>query len=61
MTLIMTIFLLSGLGIIAYAITCIWRAGRTDYSARHAQWLWNSGLQESSRIINPYLINWVGF
>ena len=34
---------------------------KIDYSARQAQWLWNSGLQESSRIINPYFVSWIGF
>ena len=60
-TIIIFLLLTFGGVTIAYAIAFIWRAGRLDYSSRHAQWLWSSGLQESSRIVNPYLISWKGF
>lgn len=43
---------------------CYWfirQITRLGYSAGHAQWLWDSGLQESARIVNPYLISWIGF
>lgn len=62
MTLTIIIVLLLTFGVVfACAVTFIWRSTTINCRARHAQWLWNSGFQESSRIVNPYLISWIGF
>lgn len=43
---------------------CYWlarRITRLDYNAKHFQWLWNNGLQESAYIVGPDTFDWIGF
>lgn len=53
------IFLLFVFGaIVSYAIL-VWKAKKLETRGRHYQWLWDGGLHESARIVDPDLANWL--
>ena len=63
MTLTITIIIvtLSSIGVgAAFLIMFIQKLKKLENHARHYQWLWNNGLQESACIVNPDLASWMG-
>lgn len=56
---IILLALIIGLCIAGYILTR-WLI-KFNHSTKHFQWLWNSGLQESARVVDPNMASWMEF